>query len=190
MTRFIASLVVLFAIAAPSQAAELTTYYSSNFVIQGTKAYQLTTSYDDETSISTKKIEQYDFPSLTFINSISIKEENGYVTSVQVEDNGMLVNKSYTVSEYVDNDDGSTTVTNTTTDTTRSYDLNFTQIGEKITEDVSSYTYYPYYDGFYSCPDDVSAKKAAARVLAKKKGGKRAPASCTKVKVLSRKVIK
>ncbi len=192
MIKFITTLALLISINLPCLAQELLGYYYSGFVIQGPKAYKVTTTYNDSDYSSTRKIEQYDFPSLVFQNSLSLNDENGYVSSIQVEDNGLLVSLRTWTSDYQDNDDGSVTVTDTYLDTYRSYDLTLTLIGEQASEDTYSYTYYPYYfDGGSACLENDSTRKVAARVHAKKKGGKKGgTSSCSKVRTVSHKVIK
>jgi hypothetical protein len=194
MIKLISTLLILIAALQPVLAQELYGYYGySNFLIQGSKAYSSTTTYD-ENYIETRVIEQYDFPSLNFQNSMTLKAgEGSYFSSIQVEDNGILVSQTQYAYDYVDNDDGSTTVTYTDTITRTAYDLSFAKQGEKVTEDTYSYTSYPYYYDGYDCPDTKVAREVKAKVLAKKKGGGKkggGTTSCSKVKLLKSKVIK
>ncbi len=175
----------------PTLAADLLNYGSGGFSVQGNKAYLVTSSYSDDLTSQTQKIEQYDFPSLEFRNSMTLTAgADSYFGKIEANDSGIMVSIVAYKTEYTDNDDGTVTVTSTDTTTSSSYDLSFIKQAEKVTETSYSYINYPYYIDGYECPDTESARKAAARVVAKKKGGKRGGAvSCSKLKILKSRVI-
>jgi len=172
-------------------------YLYTGFTVVGNKACFVTPSYEDDgyTEIN-RKIDQYDFPSLSYLTSLTLTlGDNDYYQGIDAQEGGLLVSKVNSDSDptYTDNDDGTVTVTYTDVLTSTSYDSNLIKMNEKVIEQTSSYISYPEYLGYdYLCPDDETAKKAAARVLAKKKGGKKGGGkiSCSKIKVLKTRVIK
>lgn len=176
----------------PASAVEL---WGPGLAVVGSKAYSVTINNDDNGNELSRKIEQYDFPNLSFLTSLTVtKAEDYYISSVQAETSGLLVNQTnYGEAQYSDNDDGSVTVSYTDTINTSSYDTNLIKVGEKVFETSYSYISFPELLGAdYNCPDTVAAKTAATKVLAKKKGGKHGggKVACSKVKVTSHKVIK
>ncbi len=193
MIKIISTLVILLA-AVQAASAQVLYSYNGAFTVQGIKAYLSSSTYDANFN-ETITIEQYDFPSLNYLRSLTISPASTdyyAYSSVDVEDNGLLVTQNKYDYSSVDNVDGSTTVTYTTTYTTTTYGTDLIKQGEKVTEDTYSYDYYPYYYGGYDCSSSTIAKEINTKVLAKKKGGgkKGGTTSCSKLKMLNHKVIK